>query len=198
MSRVCLPIPYCPRANCTLESCSASMTTDCRFRCRPTLMPGMGPRRGVTCAIKRSLQTKSSTTSPTLAAADACTSISPVTWPGSVSARGGWLRWPNRDDLRNSHESHRALPVCLPTGLHRNRRHTCIGTRRKCSLCGNQLYGRAKTRHFLTASRLSPHTSRARLSRSQWMVTVVCETPVSHGRESGKAQPSEAPAMPRP
>jgi len=27
------------------------------------------------------------------------------------------------------------------------------------------------------------------------MLTVVCETPISHGRESGKAQPFEAPAI---
>jgi len=61
--------------------------------------------------------------------------------------------------------------------------------------CGNQLYGRSETGHFLTASWMSPHTSRGRLLRSQWMLTVVCETPISHGRESGKTQPFEAPAI---
>jgi len=59
--------------------------------------------------------------------------------------------------------------------------------------CGNQLYGRSETRHFFTASRMSPHTSSGRLLRSQWTLTVVCETPVSYGRESGKTQTVRSP-----
>jgi len=61
---------------------------------------------------------------------------------------------------------------------------------------GKQLYGRAEPGHFLTASRMSPHPIRGRLLRSQWRLTVVCETPVSHGRERGKTQPFEAPGVP--